>query len=50
MQANGWGENWGQLEQFYIERLCNVTQNIAERDINYIVWQESIIYQFFKTK
>lgn len=42
MQENEWGEKWGQLEQYYIQRLSNETQNIARRKMNYIVWQESM--------
>ena len=48
MQENGWRENWGLLEQYYIERLCNETQNIADRKVNYIVWQESMISLFYQ--
>ena len=44
MKINGWGENWGLLEQYYMERLRNVTLNLSDRKMDYIVWQESMTY------
>lgn len=42
MAANGWGQNWGRLEQYFIERMISlIGDEIAPRTVRYIVWQES---------
>ncbi len=42
MAARGWGENWGLLEQYFIEQVIRrVTQSISPKVARYQVWQES---------
>lgn len=40
MAANGWGEDYTKLEQYYFDRLTTVTQEITQNQMRYIVWQE----------
>jgi len=41
MASNSWApDDFGKLEQYYFERLMDLTQNITQSRMRYIVWQE----------
>lgn len=42
MKARGWGSDYARLEQFFMQRLINVTQNATKGEMRYLVWQEVI--------
>jgi hexosaminidase len=42
MADNGWGTNWGRLEQYFIERVINESQVETEFKKTFIIWQEII--------
>jgi hexosaminidase len=42
MKSRGWGQDFARLEQFYMQRLINVTQDVTKGDMRYLVWQEVI--------
>lgn len=42
MKQRGWGEDYARLEQFFMQRLINVTQDVTKGDMRYLVWQEVI--------
>lgn len=40
MAANNWGEDYTKLEQYYFDRMFNVTQQATQNKMQYMVWQE----------
>lgn len=42
MKSQGWGQDFARLEQFYMQRLINVTQDVTKGGMRYLVWQEVI--------
>lgn len=40
MAANGWGEDYTKMTQYYLTRLTTATQEITQNQIRHIVWQE----------
>ena len=42
MKSRGWGKSYEKLEQYFMERLINVTQDVTKGKMNYLVWQEVI--------
>lgn len=42
MKARGWGQDYARLEQYFVQRLINVTQDVTKGDMQYLVWQEVI--------
>ena len=42
MKSSGWGDDFARLEQFYMQRLINVTQEVTKGGMSYLVWQEVI--------
>ena len=42
MKSRGWGQDFARLEQFYMLRLINVTQDVTKGGMRYLVWQEVI--------
>ena len=42
MKSRGWGQDFARLEQFYMQRLKNVTQDVTKGGMRYLVWQEVI--------
>lgn len=42
MKAHGWGEDYARLEQFFMQRLINITQDGTTNEMRYLVWQEVI--------
>lgn len=42
MEAQGWDADYARLEQYFMQRLINITQDITKREMRYLVWQEVI--------
>ena len=42
MKAQGWGQDFSRLEQYFMQKLINVTQNVTSGEMRYLVWQEVI--------
>lgn len=42
MESQGWGEDYARLEQYFMQRLINVTQDVTKGNMQYLVWQEVI--------
>ena len=42
MKSSGWGQDFARLEQFFMQRLINVTQEVTKGGMSYLVWQEVI--------
>lgn len=40
MKSQEWGQDFARLEQFYMQRLINVTQDVTKGGMRYLVWQE----------
>lgn len=42
MKSRGWGKDFARLEQYFMQRLINITQDVTKGKMNYLVWQEVI--------
>lgn len=42
MKQQRWEQDFARLEQFYMQRLINVTQDVTKGEMRYLVWQEVI--------
>ena len=42
MKSQGWAQDFARLEQFYMQRFINVTQDVTKGGMRYLVWQEVI--------
>ncbi len=42
MSSRGWGTDFSKLEQYFMQRLINGTQDVTKKQMRYIVWQEVI--------
>ena len=42
MKTRGWGKDYARLEQFFMQRLINITQDGTQNEMRYLVWQEVI--------
>ena len=42
MEKQGWGKQFDRLEQYYMQKLINDTQNVTQGQMEYLVWQEVI--------
>ena len=42
MKNRGWNNDFARLEQFFMQRLINATQNATQGEMRYLVWQEVI--------
>ena len=40
MKSQGWAQDFARLEQFYMQRFINVTQDVTKGGMRYLVWQE----------
>lgn len=42
MKERGWGGDFSRLEQYYMQKLINITQDSTQGNMSYIVWQEVV--------
>jgi len=42
MEKQGWGKQFERLEQYYMQKLINDTQNVTQGQMEYLVWQEVV--------
>ena len=42
MTKQGWGTNYEKLEQYFLQKLVNVTEQVTQGKMQYLVWQEVI--------
>lgn len=42
MASHKWASDYSKLEQYFMQRLINVTEEVTENQMRYIVWQEVI--------